>query len=174
MELSVRSGTSRSKRGGDGDLGGRRLKTSSMRSFAGFRRGVAWRSARGGGGGAAGHSGAARGRRGAWIHGSVGAAASAMAVRERGRETGEEWTCPLGRGHDVEDVQRVGRRSGEQVTPWRARARRRHHPACLAGTKQLAGSGQHSAGPPGGPAGGSGQVSPFLIFVFFSISFVTL
>ena len=59
--------------------------------------------------------------------------------------------------------------SGKQVPPWRARARRRHLPACLAGTKQLAGTGQHSAGPPGGPAGGFARLVSFLSLFLFSI-----
>ena len=59
---------------------------------------------------------------------------------------------------------------GKQVAPWRAQARRRHLPVCLAGKKQLAGARQHSAGPPSGPAGelaGLRQVS-FSLF-FFSV-----
>ena len=36
------SGENRSSRGGGGDLVGGRLGTSSVRTFGGFRRGVAW------------------------------------------------------------------------------------------------------------------------------------
>src|SRR4051812_32530227 len=85
--------------------------------------------------------------------------------------------CPRGRGGDVELDQRPGARSGKLLAPWRARARRRQLSACLAGTKQLAGLGQHSAGPPGGPAGGSGPVSffsDFISFFYFFCNFVGL
>ena len=44
---------------------------------------------------------------------------------------------------------------GKQVVPWRACAHRLHLCACLVRTKQLAGMGQHSAG----PARWAGQVS---------------
>ena len=80
--------------------------------------------------------------------------------------------CPRGRGGDVEPMQCPGARRGKLLAPWRARARRRQLSACLAGTKQLAGMGQHSAGPPGGPADGlrPGKFSPSLlisVFLFF-------
>ena len=47
-ELTARSETSRSKRGGGGDLAGRRLKTSSVKTLGGLRRGVAQWDDRGG------------------------------------------------------------------------------------------------------------------------------
>ena len=71
-------------------------------------------------------------------------------------------------------VQGVG---GKQVAPWRAQARRRHRPASLAGKKQLAGAGQHSARPPGGPAGGLGglrQVSSSLSLFLSVFLFILL
>ena len=94
---------------------------------------------------------------------------SAM-VRESEGERQGEWRVQGLRGATCRrpGVQGVG---GKQVTPWRAQACRRHLPACLAGKKQLAGAGQHSAGPPGGPAGelaGLRQVSFSLsLFLFF-------
>ena len=53
---------------------------------------------------------------------------------------------------------------GKQVAPWRARARRRHLPACSGESRQLTGAGQHSAGPPGGLPG---KFSAFCSFLFF-------
>ena len=61
---------------------------------------------------------------------------------------------------------------GKQVAPWRAQARRRHLPACLAGKKQLAGAGQHSARPLGGPAGGFGGLHPVTSSLSLSFCFL--
>ena len=68
-------------------------------------------------------------------------------------------------GRDVEVVQLVHGRSGKQVAPWRARARRRHLSACSGGRKQLTGAGQHSAGPASGLPGKILSLSLFC-FVF--------
>ena len=79
----------------------------------------------------------------------------------------------------VRDVEASRGAGGKQVAPWRAQARRRHLPACLVGKKQLAGAGQHSAGPPGGPAGElarlrlvsfSLSLSVFLIYSIISVA----
>ena len=98
--------------------------------------------------------------------------ASAMVGNGEGREAGGNG---VSRGFGVQcgGVQASRGVGGKQVAPWRARARRRHLRACLAGKKQLAGTGQHSARPPGGPAGGLGGLrqvssflSPFSVFLF--------
>ena len=70
------------------------------------------------------------------------------ASRERARERGRgRMRCPRGRGGDVEIIQVSRGVGGKQVASWRARALRRHLCACLVRKKQLAGMGQHSAGP---------------------------
>ena len=58
-----------------------------------------------------------------------------------------------------------------------SRGRRHLLPACLAGKKQLAGTGQHNAGPPGGLGGGLrlGKSFPFIfsfVLFLFSISII--
>ena len=85
---------------------------------------------------ACGHGGSSRRRRLRSMRGGM--------ARERGREA-----CEVSAGSDgnVKPAQVSTGAGGKQVAPWRARARRRHLCACLARTKQLAGMGQHSAGP---------------------------
>src|SRR3954467_7757836 len=75
------------------------------------------------GGGARGHGRATQRRRWLRLRRRDGGGCFGHGGGERGREAGGEWTCPRGRGHDVEVVQPVQRRSGKQVAPWRARAR---------------------------------------------------
>ena len=89
------------------------------------------------------------------------------ACGERAEEGESEWRGPEGRGDDVEVVQTSRGAGGKQVAPWRARARRRHLCACLARTKQLAGMGQHSAGPPGGLGGGLRPGKLFFLYFLF-------
>ena len=87
-------------------------------------------------------------------------------ARDRDRGVSE---VPRGRGGDVDLAQVSRGAGGKQVAPWRAHARRRHLCACLARTKQLAGMGQHSAGPLEelGQAGKSGKWLGFSLFLNF-------
>ena len=76
-----------------------------------------------------------------------------------------------GSGEDVEVVQTSRGAGGKQVAPWRARARRRHLSACSGETKQLAGTGQHSAGPASGLPGRIPSLSLFsFVFFYFSVT----
>ena len=91
--------------------------------------------------------------------------------RERGRAGESEW----GVGEvGATTRRRSTRRNGDQGDAerlggaWRARARHAHLPACSGEGKQLAGTGQHSAGPAGlGRTGrSSGKLLPLFIFCF--------
>ena len=88
-----------------------------------------------------------------WGVGEVGATTRRRSTRRNG---------------DQGDAERLG-------GAWRARARHAHLPACSGEGKQLAGTGQHSAGPAGlGRTGRSpGKLLPLFIFCFlflFNIS----
>ena len=104
-------------------------------------------------------------------------------VRERARERrGEPGKSEWGVGEvGATTRRRSTRRNGDQGDAerlggaWRARARHAHLPACSGEGKQLAGTGQHSAGPAGlGRTGRSpGKLLPLFIFCFlvlFNIS----
>ena len=78
---------------------------------------------------------------------SGGDGSARLQERERERRGRERVRCLRGRGGNVELTHVSRGAGGKQVAPWRARARRRHLCACLARTKQLAGMGQHNAGP---------------------------
>ena len=81
--------------------------------------------------------------------------------------------CPRGQGGNVEITQVSRGVGGKQVALWRARAGRRQLCACLAGTKQLARMGQHSARPPGGLGGGlrpGKSLSHLFLFYFISVT----
>ena len=116
-------------------------------------------------GGAAGHGQVTRRRRWLRLRRRGGSGCVGHGGGRRGRGAGGEWRCPGARGRDVEVVQLVHGRSGKQVAPWRARARRRHLSACSGGRKQLTGAGQHSAGPASGLPGKILSLSLFC-FVF--------
>ena len=95
---------------------------------------------------------------------------------EEGRSTGESERGQGGQGwRRGEDARRRGGQAtqADSLVAWRPRARRRA-PLCLPGErKQVAGTGQHSAGPASGLAGlpGERQVSsPSLLFLFFFCS----
>ena len=81
-----------------------------------------------------------------WGVGEVGATTRRRSTRRNG---------------DQGDAERLG-------GAWRARARHAHLPACSGEGKQLAGTGQHSAGPAGlGRTGrSSGKRLPLFIFCF--------
>ena len=93
---------------------------------------------------------------------------SARGSRESEREARVSWRLQAHRG---------GRQPGRR---WRtaARAADRQLPACSGRRKQVAGTGQHSAGPASGLPGGlrqvSGQVVSFLSVFYFNYCFLFL
>ena len=104
--------------------------------------------ANGGDGGVRSGGGESEGEPGesVWGVGEVGATTRRRSTRRNG---------------DQGDAERLG-------GAWRARARHAHLPACSGKGKQLAGTGQHSAGPAGlGRTGrSSGKRLPLFIFCF--------
>ena len=171
-ERTASSGKGWSERGGEGDLRWPELRTSSVQRLRG-ERALGARPTR-----------CKRRRRSSWTRWRstrMTEGAATTTVRRQGRRPwwgtakGERqggMACPGLRGATWRRLGVQGS-GGKQVTPWRARARRRHLPACLAGKKQLAGAGQHSAGPPGGPAGELAglRLVNFSLFLCFSYLF---
>ena len=144
-------------------------------AMQGFRGAVERWGGRGSRGGAPELVGEARGGRRRWLWRTAATVVFGRAgERERGRAGESEW----GVGEvGATTRRRSTRRNGDQGDAerlggaWRARARHAHLPACSGEGKQLAGTGQHSAGPAG--LGRTGKSSPFFIFCFlflFNIS----
>ena len=92
-----------------------------------------------------------------------------MVGKGRGRGDGGEWQCPGARGASREVGQLIRGEGGKLLAPWRAHARRRQLSACSGESKQLAGAGQHSAGPPGGLPGEFLCLLFFFLFLFISV-----
>ena len=84
-----------------------------------------------------------------WGVGEVGATTRRRSTRRNG---------------DQGDAERLG-------GAWRARARHAHLPACSGKGKQLAGTGQHSAGPAGLASGLRWRQVSFFLFLLFSVLF---